>query len=763
MKSQKDIVQVTVKSEESDVITEKGGYKYYADFHALLTKPVFKEVSVQGPRRDVKADAIKDSDTLNAAFQAEGEAGLRRVAEQLEKMASAKLESPDPGPPALRGIFASHQSQDAPAAPGRLIPPGEGWARFNDDMLREPRSEVYFAQQGAQAGKYLMKDAKTGQFQTVNAPHVSSEIPIAVRAGGSNILRKGAKLDRSVLLPDLKKIARLAMKFPLSFLDSPSSAFALFQGIRSAEAADWCAKNFHTKLIPQLAKKIHTWETQELRNLLEKVLQELDAEVLKSSSAYSGCSAILALLIGDRLAVSVVGQARVVLLFDDGSSRQLLESTSDISKSPELERVAEARGILHGGLLYGCPGALELNDAQKILAARTPFQVFQLDAATGFDEKQVKTAYRKLALKVHPDKRTGDADLEVFNKAFARLESAKETLEGLVTADRESVKELIKVLKAEVHTREGAAELLGVDGTPQTETEALAEEAAKSSRFGIKKLEKLEAVANALYQQAVAIYKEAVETLRRPASKEALPRQEALRLQPLPCSRALGVRDMRFPAEIVEMKPESSSWIIPRDKSCRVALLCGATAVLEDKVLSKSSSSFKRCPKASALRWCQEASASSSSVAACLRLEGQKGQQDAGGPPGKRQKTAAGQPTRDGTIFLRHILFRHQQLKVMDQSARREGTAKGPGEAEAAAMEALQKLLANPNLFIKMCRELSDCATAEQPGNLVGHIGWVARGEIEQSMEEAGFALAPNEFGDIIATSRGIHVLQRIG
>ena len=35
---------------------------------------------------------------------------------------------------------------------------------------------------------------------------------------------------------------------------------------------------------------------------------------------------------------------------------------------------------------------------------------------------------------------------------------------------------------------------------------------------------------------------EAVETLRRPSSKEALARQEALRLQPLPMGRALGCR-----------------------------------------------------------------------------------------------------------------------------------------------------------------------------------------------------------------------------
>ena len=45
-----------------------------------------------------------------------------------------------------------------------------------------------------------------------------------------------------------------------------------------------------------------------------------------------------------------------------------------------------------------------------------------------------------------------------------------------------------------------------------------------------------------------------------------------------------------------------------------------------------------------------------------------------------------------------------------------------------------------PNSFVKLCREHSDCASAEQPGTLAGHMGWVARGEQEPAMEEASFA-----------------------
>mmetsp|Transcript_853 Transcript_853/g.2379 ORF Transcript_853/g.2379 Transcript_853/m.2379 type:complete len:795 (+) Transcript_853:44-2428(+) len=756
-----DIVHITVECEESDIITDSGSEKYFARFHALLTASKCREVTVEGPQRDTRPEATKDSEVLGKAFQLEGEAGVRRVAQRLERKRWTRQEIVGTAETFLEGLLV-----DPRAATGvkqeKLIPPGEGWTRFDDEMLWDPRSRVYFAQVGSRMGQYLMQDEKTKQWQEVDTPHSSADFPITARAGGANAVRKGSKLERTVLLNELPKIARLALKFPLSFVDSPASAFALFQGLRSAEAADWCAKNFHTKLIPLLATKIHAWETKELQDALGRVLRELDAELLRSPQAFSGCAAVVGLLLGDRLVVSGVGQVRVVLLFEDGSARQLLAGTSDFQAGPERERVEEALGIVHGGLLHRATPE-GLGDEQRILRARHTFEVLQIEPGGPADEKAVRSAYRRLALRVHPDKRAEDADVEAFNRAFSRLESAREALESMLSAHGEACRELHRVLRAEVHTREGAAELLGVDRAATTDTEQVAEEAEQAAKALIKRLSKMESVASTDHSLAVAMCNEAVETIRRPSSQEALPRQEALLRVGLTTSRALGARDLRFPSPIVRMEPESTSWHVPTTSSCRLAMLCGATAALQNQRLASSTSRLKRCPKAAALRWCLDADPSAPSVGAvCIGLEGRR-RRDEAGPAAKRQRTAQAGKQPEGAIFLRHVLLRHQQLRTADPAARREGAARGPGEAEAAALAALEKLQAAPSTFTKLCRELSDCQSADQPGNLAGHLGWIGRGEQEQSFEEAAFALEQNEFSDIVTTSRGVHIIQRLG
>eukprot|EP00438_Fugacium_kawagutii_P004262 Skav214006 [mRNA] locus=scaffold1070:219128:227038:- [translate_table: standard] len=152
---------------------------------------------------------------------------------------------------------------------------------------------------------------------------------------------------------------------------------------------------------------------QELQNLLDRVLTDLDAEVIKSPHAFSGSSAVLALRLGTGIRRDPCFES------DAASSRELMRGTDLHS---DAERIEEARGHIRR----------------------------------------------------EPRLRADDASV----------------LESLCGADRTAVADLHQTLLAEVHTRE------------------------------------------------------------RPASKEALPRQEALRLQALSMSRALGVRDMRFPAPV---------------------------------------------------------------------------------------------------------------------------------------------------------------------------------------------------------------------
>lgn len=757
--SQLDVVQVQVEEEESDIITEDGSSRYHALLWAQLHIPVQHELNAEGPWRNKKKEANKDAEALRKAFAVEGEAGVKRVAACLERKNWTPKELDSNDDTALDGLIGRVEGLKQE----KLIPPGEGWTRATDDMLWDPRSEVYFVQSGDRMGQYLMKDKTSKEFEEVDPPHKGIELPIVARAAGANAIRRGAKLERTVLLNDLPKISRLALKFPLSFVDSPAGAFALFQGIRTAEAADWCAKNFHTKLIPMLATRIHNWETKDLQSALKTVLQDLDAELLKSTHAYSGCGALVALLLGHRLVVAGVGQARAVLL-QDGESKSLLACTSDVQSGAERERIEEARGVIQEGLVYRRVEGLD--EARRILAAKSAFEVLQLETALE-DEKQVRTAYKRLALRVHPDKIVDGADKEAFNKAFARLEAAKEAVEVMLAEDMEACCELHQVLRAEVYTREGAAELLSVDKTAMMDTELLAKDAELAAKNQIKKLAKMERFA-AEYARGVAMCEEAVETIRRPCTAEALPRHEALLRVGVSTTRGLGLRDLRTLSAIVKMEPEAACWHVPTDKECRLALLCGATAALDDAKLVSSSKSLQRQPRAAALKWCLDADPSAPSTGAvCIRFnaKGTRRDEAAASQAAKRQKVA-GQPD---AIMLRHILIKHNQLKTADPFARRDGGARTMGEAEARALDALERLQAAGNasasqlLFLQLCRELSDCQTADQPGQLTGNMGWVARGEQEAAFEEAAFVLEPNEFSDVIATSRGIHVVQRLG
>eukprot|EP00929_Paragymnodinium_shiwhaense_P090908 TRINITY_DN50990_c0_g1_i2.p1 TRINITY_DN50990_c0_g1~~TRINITY_DN50990_c0_g1_i2.p1 ORF type:complete len:819 (-),score=236.47 TRINITY_DN50990_c0_g1_i2:49-2430(-) len=754
-----DLIHISVECEESDIITDSNSMKWHACFNALLMKPTCREVTINGPERDSKQEAVKDSEVLGRAFDLEGEHGVQRVAKCLEKKKWLQSELHRIDDKDLEGLLCIQAGNKGKQE--KLIPPGEGWVRFSDEMLWDPRSKVHFAQIGVQAGQYLMQDESSKQFREVERPHDSIEHPITARAGAGNAVRKGAKMERTVLLPELPKIARLALKTRLSFVDTPASAFAFFQGLRSAEAADWCAKNFHTRLIPLLTTKIHKWETKELQDALGSVLKELDEEVLKSTHALSACSAVLALLLGDRLIVSGVGQVRVALLFDDGSTRQLLQCTSDPHAAAEKERIEEATGVVQNGLVLKAPE--DPSEAERVLRAKHVFDLLNLEPGGPDGEKQVRTAYKKLALKVHPDKVTEDKAKETYNAAFSRLERARDTVESMLQTDGGTCRELARVLRFDVHVRTGAASLLGVDATASTDTEVVAEEAEKASKKQIQKLQKLAGLecAQPEYNLAVAICKEAVETLRRPSSVEALPRIEGLLRHGLPVSRAIGARDLRFPSKLVAMEPQSASWMV--SSSCRLAMLVGATSLLSDKQLMSSTTRYKKHPKASALRWCQDADSSASSVGAvCLAFDVKRAEKQQE-PAAKRQKTTPAGQQKAGTIFLRHILLRHQQMRTADPGARREGSCKTLGEAESIALGLLEKLMLAPAQFVRLCKEKSDCQSAEQAGQMAGHIGWIGRGELEAGLEEAAFALEPNEFGDIVSSSRGVHIFQRLG
>merc|ERR1719401_1279811 len=96
-----------------------------------------------------------------------------------------------------------------------------------------------------------------------------------------------------------------------------------------------------------------------------------------------------------------------------------------------------------------------------------------------------------------------------------------------------------------------------------------------------------------------------------------------------------------------------------------------------------------------------------------------------------------------------------------------------PAEAEAELIKMLKELLeasakeTDPLKstlvpFRRLCQKHSECSSADSAGQLCGDLGWVSRGQGEASFESAAFTLRVGEISDVVATSRGMHLIQRI-
>ncbi len=103
-------------------------------------------------------------------------------------------------------------------------------------------------------------------------------------------------------------------------------------------------------------------------------------------------------------------------------------------------------------------------------------------------------------------------------------------------------------------------------------------------------------------------------------------------------------------------------------------------------------------------------------------------------------------PQQPPAVKLRHILM---EIK--------------PGEAaKAPAMKIMQDIqdrIRNGEYFSDLAKEYSQDPGTAQKG---GELGWIERGTLFESFEEAAFNLKPNEISDIVQTPVGLHLIQLI-
>ncbi|CAK9098828.1 Peptidyl-prolyl cis-trans isomerase ESS1 [Durusdinium trenchii] len=193
--------------------------------------------------------------------------------------------------PRLPGVWYVHERQQEG---GRPLP----WLFFN-----------------ASTGKYYRRvHGTTGSWVQAGTPHQPVTHPITMQSSVlCNPAEGGRKDDLAVALLDLQRTAS-TLKQPVPFIDKPASLFVLVDGLRNtAAASEFCAKRFHSQILPRLSCRSDPLEDHELVAIMRDSIESLDHALLDSAARFSGCGICVALLMGRRLVVGTLGACRAVL------------------------------------------------------------------------------------------------------------------------------------------------------------------------------------------------------------------------------------------------------------------------------------------------------------------------------------------------------------------------------------------------------------------------------------------------------------------
>lgn len=127
-------------------------------------------------------------------------------------------------------------------------------------------------------------------------------------------------------------------------------------------------------------------------------------------------------------------------------------------------------------------------------------------------------------------------------------------------------------------------------------------------------------------------------------------------------------------------------------------------------------------------------------------------------PPTKKPKVETPSQVR-----LRHILLKHRDCKSVVDKVRNKQVKRTRGEAERLLRAVLEECEGDPKkrVFNQRCRELSECVTCLQGGDLAGDLGWVKPGKHGQAFDAAAFSLRVGDLSDLVDTEQGIHVIMR--
>lgn len=248
----------------------------------------------------------------------------------------------------------------------------EGFVRRSSDgsWFVNPQQGLFW--RSSDPERFYEFDEKTQSYTPVHRG-ASIEHELRVNVDASSIHQKeGVREDRHVIVRDLARAAQ-SLRMPIDHLERPCALFGLYDGHRPAPAigtteksealtfddsvpvcAEFCARNFHLKLLPRLSEFKGNWDDARFVAALRASFDEVDADFLTSRGVVAdGCSAVVALLTGRRLFVANVGRAAALIGEEalDGTWRSSRQTVCHVPQLPaEMRRICAAGGSVVRGL-----------------------------------------------------------------------------------------------------------------------------------------------------------------------------------------------------------------------------------------------------------------------------------------------------------------------------------------------------------------------------------------------------------------------------
>lgn len=231
-----------------------------------------------------------------------------------------------------------------------------------------------------------------------------------------------------------------------------------------------------------------------------------------------------------------------------------------------------------------------------------------------------------------------------------------------------------------------------------------------------------------------------------------------------------------------ETKSETLSWA--EKHQCLILMSAPVAEVVSKEECASLASQFSNKPRAASGELASKAaeahqSGSTQCTAVVIFFLPKEKDKALAQPAAKKAKKEA------ESVRLRHIVVKYRDCGQAFDPVRNRPVTRSREEAEASLRRALRDLnmeaatiklpadaskaklaaLQPTPKFVSLCKELSECTTAQKGGGMMGDLGWQTSGELARFgpvFAETVRTLGVGQWSDITASDHGVHILQRI-